>query len=273
MRDPEAEKHQPSRSRKHSCVPFESEAHYPEGEADVAKYRAYLTTLHPQHPELFPQALGEGDTCPDRYQSRKQQGVLRRIKLKATQRVFILRPSFVMPYLIARTEEVEKALVWRQWGVPFTALAYVFGRDARCWYRAWRSFGRPTLVGTTVTPQAQRPQDVVADEKGTWLDGEEVVVPPTGGGNGVLGSRVAPAATTASGKAADGACVTEAQAVFADYQVRSACTDGFRATRPAWRQLFPPRTRVLCFLPAILKLTERCRGALRCQVLDRAWHV
>jgi hypothetical protein len=58
---------------------------------------------------------------------------LRRIKLKATQRVFILRPSFVMPYLIARTEEVEKALVWRQWGVPFTALAYVFGRDARCW--------------------------------------------------------------------------------------------------------------------------------------------
>jgi hypothetical protein len=114
---------------------------------------------------------------------------------------------------------------------------------------------------------------VVADEKVTWLDGEEVVVPTTVGGNGVLGSSVAPEATTASLKAADGACVTEAQAVFADYQVRSACTDGFRATRPAWRQLFPHLTRVLCFLPAILKLTERCRGALRCQVLDRAWHV
>ena len=32
--------------------------------------------------------------------------------------------------MIARTDEVEKALYLRQWGVPFDALAYVFGRDA-----------------------------------------------------------------------------------------------------------------------------------------------
>jgi hypothetical protein len=34
-----------------------------------------------------------------------------------------------MPYLIDKTEEVEKALYLRQFDVPFDALAYVFGRD------------------------------------------------------------------------------------------------------------------------------------------------
>ena len=28
---------------------------------------------------------------------------------------------------------VEKALDWRQWGVPFDALAYVFERDLMLW--------------------------------------------------------------------------------------------------------------------------------------------
>ena len=55
-----------------------------------------------------------------------------------------------MPYLIGRSEEVEKAFYLRQWDVPFEALAYVFGRDAMYWYRAWLAFGRPNLVGTTV---------------------------------------------------------------------------------------------------------------------------
>jgi hypothetical protein len=101
--------------------------------------------------------------------------------------VFTLRPSFVLPYGIARTEDVEKALFRRQWGVPFAALAYVFGRDAMYWYRAWMSLGRPNLVGTTVKHAAQMPQDVVADEKITWLAGEEVVIPTTVGGGWVLG--------------------------------------------------------------------------------------
>ncbi|HJY80352.1 MAG TPA: hypothetical protein VKK81_04640 [Candidatus Binatia bacterium] len=30
---------------------------------------------------------------------------------------------------------------------------------------------------------------------------------------------------------------------------------------------------MLCFLHAILKLTDRCRGALRRRVLERAWNV
>jgi len=203
----------------------------------------------------------------------KQNVTVRRIKLRSTAEVFTLRPSFLLPYGIARTEEVEKALYLRQWGVPFDALAYVFGRNAMFWYRAWLSLGRPNLVGTTVKSAAQMPVDLVADEKITWLAGKEVVVPTTVGGGCVLGISMATQATSPDLQAAYGEFKTEATAVFPEYTPRSVCTDGFAATRDAWRQLFPHLTLVLCFLHAILKLKERCRGALRRQVLDRAWRV
>ncbi len=123
MKSTELEKRPPSRGCKHICLPFESEAQYQACVEDVAHYREYLTKIITQHPELFPQAMDKGYTFHDCYRSRKQGVVLRRIKLKASEEVFTLQPSFVMPYLIARTAEVEKALFLRQWGVPFWALA------------------------------------------------------------------------------------------------------------------------------------------------------
>jgi hypothetical protein len=273
MNNTEVEKQPPSRGGKHICVPFASEAQYQECMNDVAQYRTYLTQVSRQHPEVFPHALGQGYTFHDCYRSRKQGVKLRRIKLTSTAEVFTLRPSFLLPYCIARTEEVEKALYLRQWGVPFDALAYVFGRNAMFWYRAWLSLGRPNLVGATVKSADQMPPDLVADEKITWLAGEEVVVPTTVGGGCVLGISVATQATSAGLQQAYGEFKTEATAVFPDYTPRSVCTDGFAPTRDAWRQLFPRLTLVLCFLHAILKLTERCRGTLRRQVLDRAWGV
>jgi hypothetical protein len=273
MNNTALEKQPPSRGSKHICVPFESEVHYQGCVDDVARYRQYLTKMMEQHPELFPQAMGGGYSFHDRSRSRKLGVVVRRIKLKASAEVFTLRPSFVLPYCVARTDEVEKALFLRQWGVPFGALAYVFGRDAMFWYRAWLSFGRPHLVGTTVKSADKMPQDLVADEKITWLAGAEVVVPTTVGGGCVLGISVAEQATSDSLAETYGEFVAEATTVFADYRVRSVCTDGFHATRAAWHRLCPHLTLVLCYLHAILKIKERCRGALRRYVLDRAWRV
>jgi len=273
MSNTEAKKRPPSRGAKHICVPFASEAHYQACVADVAKYRQHLRTTYEQHPELFPQALDKGYTFHARYYLRKQRCVLRRIKLKATREVFTVRPSFLLPYGIARTDEVEHALFLRQWGVPFDALAHVFGRDAMFWYRAWLSFGRPNLVGTTVKHAPTMPQDLVADEKITWLAGAEVVVPTTVGGGCVLGISLAEQTDSESLKEAYGEFVTEATTAFPTYRVRSVCTDGFQATRDAWRRLVPQLILVLCFLHSILKLTERCRGTLRRQVLDRTWTV
>jgi hypothetical protein len=157
--------------------------------------------------------------------------------------------------------------------VPFAALAYVFGRDALLWYRAGLGFGQPNLLGPTVKHATTMPQEMVADEKITWLAGAEVVVPTTVGGACVLGISVTGHATRESLAETYGEVVAEATAVFPDSQARSGCTDGFHATRAAWRRLFPRLILVLCFLHSILKMRERCRGALRRQGLDRAWWV
>jgi hypothetical protein len=158
-------------------------------------------------------------------------------------------------------------------GIPFDALAYVFGRDPRYWYWAWLSLGRPNLVGTTVKNATRMPQDLVADEKITWLAGEAVVVPTTVGGGCVLGISVAAQATGAALQATYGEFKREATTVVSDYAPRSVCTDGLATTREAWRQLFPRLLLILCFLHAILQLRDRCRGTLPHQVLERAWHV
>jgi hypothetical protein len=274
MKPGQVEPRPPSRGHKHICLPFESEAHYRACVEHLTQYREYLMKLLALHPEIFPQAMAAGFSFHDTYHSRKQPGLrLRRIKLTHTSEVFTLRPSFAMPYLIARTEEVEKALYLRQWDVPFEAMAYVFGRNAMFWYRAWLAFGRPSLVGSTVKAPERMPEHLVADEKITWLDGAEVCVPTTAGGGCVLGMSLAPAADGAALKAAYGEFAAEAAELFPDYQPLSVCTDGWAATREAWRKLFPKVTLVLCFLHSILKIADRCRGALRHEVLDKAWEV
>ena len=238
-----------------------------------AQYRQYLTQMLRQYPELFPKAMHQGFTLHDCYLSVKQDLIVRRIKVKATGAVFALSPSFVMPYMIARTAEVEKGLYLRPWGVPFDALAYVFGRDAMFWYRAWLAFGRPSLLGTTVQDPQHVPTALVADEKVTWVAGQEVYVPTTVGAGCFLGVSVVATADTAALATGYGEFAREALALAPTYHPRSVCTDGWQATREAWRRLFPKIVLVLCFLHSVLKIQDRCTGALRHHVLERVWHV
>ncbi len=274
MNKEQIESKQPTCTPKSICVTFCSESAYQEVVADQQKYRVYLEEEVSRYPELFPQGMKAGFTFHDMRASSKQPGLkLRRIKINESNEVYTVRPSFVMPYLIAKTDEIEKALYLRQWGVPFSALVYVFGRDAMFWYRAWLRLGRPNLVGSTVKQEETMPEHLVADEKITWLDGEEVSVPTTVGGGCILGITVAEQADGTALKQAYGEFASEAAAIFPAYQPASVCTDGWKATREAWRCLFPWITLVLCYLHSILKISERCTGALRHTVLDKAWHV
>ena len=103
---------------------------------------------------------------------------------------YTIRPSFVMPYHAALTDEVEKALLLRKFNVPFWALAHVFGRDATYWYRLEQSLGRNSIVGTTVKNPELLPEDLAADEKHSRLKGEKVYVPVTVGAQCILGAAV-----------------------------------------------------------------------------------
>jgi hypothetical protein len=262
----------PSARQHHICLPFESEQHYSDCGADTVKYREFLTRQFERHPELFPAQFSEGYQFHSRYRQKKQDLVLRRIKLKATGKVFTIRPSFVLPYGVARTDEVEKALYLRKDGVSFESLVYAFGRDLNYWERMWNSLGRNSLVGTTIKDPAKLPTNLVADEKVTWLGGEEVLIATTVGAGCFLGVGLASDTSTPALKAAYGEFKQEAQELDQTYAPETVTTDGFKSTRLAWRQLFPGVSLIRCFLHGVLKVMERCRGALRKQVLDRVWH-
>ena len=60
-----------------------------------------------QQPETFPPEMGQGFHFFGSYRSKKQQQSLRRLQMKA--KVYQVRPSFLLPSQVARTEEVEKA--------------------------------------------------------------------------------------------------------------------------------------------------------------------
>ena len=265
---------EPSRG-KSICVPFDSEEHYAACVADPESFRQHLTEVFGQHPELFPARMSEGFVLHDKRWSIKQQVMLRRLELKATAEVFLVRPSFLMPSMVGRTEAVEKALSLRHWGVPFDALAYVFGRDAMSWYRTEMALGRPAIVGSTVKQPEQLPQHVLADEKHPWALGHEVSVATTVGGGCLLGATVTDAASADALEAAYGACAQEARALSPTSSPKTVCTDGWEGTQSAWRSLFPTVCIMLCFLHSVLKIAERCGRdrTTRTLGLDRVWAV
>src|SRR6267378_3999470 len=187
---------EPSRG-KSICVPFHSEEHYAACVTDLESFRQHLTEVFAKHPELFPAGISEGFVLHDKSWSIKQQVMLRRIALKATAGVFLVRPSFLLPYMAGRTE----------------AVVYVFGRDAMYWYRAEMALGRPAIVGSTVKQPEQLPAHVLADEKHTWALGHEVYVATTVGGGCILGATVTDAASADALEAAYGEFAQEARAL------------------------------------------------------------
>jgi len=246
---------------------------------DCSAYRKWVDEMIAKHPELFPQAIGTGYTLHDERVSDKLEGVrLRRICLKARdtegkKQVFTIAPSGVMPYFVGYTDDVEKALFLRRFDVPFWALTYVFGCDDAYWYRIENQFGRYNLVQTVVKDSAKLPVHLLADEKITWLNGEEVVVATTVGDDCILGASVALGVDTPNLTEAYQHFKDEAQALKPDYVPETVNTDGWAATQRAWLTLFPVVIIIECFLHAFIKIRERGRHLKEIfnQLSQRVW--
>src|SRR5207248_1449739 len=142
------------------------------------QFRAWLDRAFRNTPELFPAAFAHGSTLKDARISAKRGLRLRRVRLKADGSAFTVRPSFVTAYLAAWTDEAEGPLFLRSFGVPFWALARVFGRDPMYWYRLEVGLGRNSVVGTTAR-RAELPEYLVADEHHQPRDGVKNYVATT----------------------------------------------------------------------------------------------
>jgi hypothetical protein len=258
---------------KNICLGFSSEAQYKELVDDPMLFRNFLDMSYQHYPELFPKAWAFGFTFHDIRQSKKTALFIRRVKCTQTEDVFTIRPSFVMPYMSARTDEVEKALYLLQYGVPLDALRYVFGRDEMFWYRLILQFSRPSLVGTTVKREENLPFHLAVDEKHSWINSEKVFIPTTVAEGIFLGATVVEKANTEDLTKGYQEFKEEAAELDAGYCPETVCTDGYFATRLAWKNLYPKIVLILCYLHIIIKLRDRCRSTLRKQVLDRAWNI
>ncbi len=119
---------------------------------DNKKIKVFLEQQIEKYPELFPEEITHGYTLQGKTRrSAKLDGLrFQRIKITKTKEIFNVYPSFIMPYLIAYTDEVDKALLLRKHDVPYSTLVYIFGRDEMYWYRAEQAFSRCSLLGSTV---------------------------------------------------------------------------------------------------------------------------
>ncbi len=206
---------------------------------------------------------------------RSESVTTRRIKLVTSQAVYQVRPDFVLPYMVGKTEAVEKALYLRRFGVPFDALTYVFGRDSSYWYRLYRSLGRLSIVGTTVKAPQLIPVHLVADEKHSWRLGERIFIPTTVGSGCFLGVDIVASAETSDLLKGFGRFRDEALALNPAYQPETVNTDGWDHTQTTWKMLFPRIAIILCFLHTVLDIQQRCRKTktLWRKLTGRLWHI
>jgi hypothetical protein len=224
-------------------------------------FKNYLAELCESYPELFPKLISEGYYLHGKTTaSMKMDGLrLYRIRLIANGEVYTIAPSYIMPYMIGKVEDVEHALFLKKFDVPDWALTHIFGRNDMYWYRATCSFGRNSIVGTSIRSADKVPQHIVVDEKHTKLQGEKVYVPITVGEHCFLGIDLCQNADENDLTEAYGIFSEEAKNVSPNYSPITANTDGWGATNRAMKNLFPCVTIILCFLHAFLKIRKTCQ--------------
>jgi len=259
-----------SRGHRTICLPVSEDA-YARAVGDPTAFRRLLDEGFQTAPELFPPNFARGYQFKDGRMSVKQGLPIRRILLKDNI-AYSIRPSFLMPYMTARTADVQGPLFLRKFGVPFWALAHVFGADPMYWYRMECGLGRFSVVGTTVR-RAEVPENLLADEHHQPWDGEKVYVATTVGAGCCLGAEPAKTAGTDDLKAAYAVFKEEARDVAPRYAPVTVSTDGWKPTQAAWKALFKRAVILLCFLHGWLKIRDRAKHLkdLFAEVSRRVW--
>lgn len=98
------------RFRRHKtiCIPCSTQQ-YEQVVDDPEAFRNLLDQQIRATPDLFPPEIQRGYRMKDTYTSRKTGWKLRRIELRNLE-CYLVRPSFLMPYLSGRTEDVQAPL-------------------------------------------------------------------------------------------------------------------------------------------------------------------
>lgn len=253
------------------CLFFEQDQ-YLEIVNDSERFRLYLDEFFETQPENFPPNFQKGYTMKDIRHSTKQELPIRRITLRDGT-IYRIRPSFVLPYMTAKVDEVADALFLAKWA-PLWALERVFKVDSTKLYRIINTIGRNSIVGTTIKT-AEIPSHVLGDEHHETIRGEKVYIATTVAAGCVFGAEVCFSASTEDLTKGYGVFKKEVHEIDSEYCPKTVNTDGWKGTQGAWLALFPTIVILRCFLHAWLSIRDRAKN-LKDQFFDlgsRVWDV
>lgn len=243
---------------------------------DKSLARQILDDLYEKQPELFPMSLSLGYKLNGKTRKSKKELGFQMRKISVQGFNYQIRPSFMLPYCRAKSDVVSKGLFLLRFGVPFWALAFVFGYNTTWWYRMFIFLSHYNLVGTTVYESDDLPKHVLADEHHIKVKAEKKYVATTVGENCFLGMSVCDTASEADLKEGYKVFKEESQSVKSDYEPISVNTDGWLATQNAWNELFDSVETIECFLHAYLKIRDRATKKVKADFKiagDKIWNI
>ena len=242
---------------------------------DPACARQMIDRAYERHPELFPSEMKRGYKFNGKTRfSRKLKLQMRKIWVAGI--TYQIRPCYVLSYMRGLADEVEKPLFLLRFGVPFWALAYVFGRNAMYWYRLFIRLSSYSLVGTTIHTATHLVYDLVADEYHLHIKGKLCYVATTCANGCILGVEAVKSVCADALEKGYGVFKEEARMLDPLYKPKTVNTDGWQATQNAWRALFAHIFIIECFLHAYIKVRDRATkalGPLFQSAADKIWHI
>ena len=259
-RNRSADPSQPQRGEKQIVIPMSREQ-FDQSWRDSSKMRKIVDRIMAECPELFPPCLLDGYAFHGFARpSKKLDGMqLRKIRPSGGGEAFHLRPSFVMSYMTATTDDIEYPLLLASYGVPCWVLTQGFGHSDMYWHRLVERLGRNSLVGTTVSDPQRLPEHLAADEHHVDWNGVKGYVATTAAAGCILGVGLTKAADDEHLTAAYGEFAAEARDLNPEYAPKTVNTDGWVATQNAFQACFSSIVVILCFLHGFLKIRDRSR--------------
>jgi len=251
-----------------------TEEQYAEMIDDPKRFRnEWIDPFYATCPELFPPSFEKGYQMNGHYIAKRLNIKIRRIQLQGGEQ-YQVRPAFALPMMVGRTEDVQAGLFLRKFGVPYWAIARLFGRNPTFWYRLEISIGRNSIVGTTVKT-VPIPVDLLADEHHEKINGEKTYIATTVAQGVVLGAEVSPTASKEDLQKAYSVFKDEALVVDPQYVPSTVNTDGWGGTIGAWTALFVNIVLIRCFLHAWLRIRDRAKNlkAMFFEIGERVWEV
>jgi hypothetical protein len=260
---------------------------YLEAAEDNDRFRELLDCCYERHPECFPPEFENGFGFKDFTYSKKMDISIRRIRVGfgADEHFWRVMPCDVMPYMVGRTQEVEKALFLRKFNVPFWGLEEVFERSSNYYWRIERRMGMTSIAGAlagrtgkptgaTVQGECALPEDIACDEKHAKYLGEKAYIAVSAGGGCVLGAELTERADQDALAQGYRVLREEIASAAPGHQVKSVNTDGFSSTIAAMRNVWGAALLITCILHLYIAIRDGCKRKYRDQfeaVADAFW--